>query len=213
MNGECKSYRLNSPMTWEEFKSMPDDIKVTYIKMLRAKFDVPDVELVKMFGTNKDTLSRFWKVLGLRVPRRSAFREWKKDEWYAWLNGVDILPTPVPEEPTEEPVIEEVAITQEEKEAIFFGEEKGYAEDDLPFEDPGFVPVEKYMHLDAEIACLTKRIDELLMVNEELNAVHEKDMAESAWLRNECDNQRMQVRILEAQLEIVHLIFGGRNNA
>ena len=35
MSGECKSYRLNSPMSWDEFKAMPDDIKITYIKLLR----------------------------------------------------------------------------------------------------------------------------------------------------------------------------------
>ena len=210
MNGECKSYRLNDPMTWKEFKLLPDDLKVTYIKLLRAKFDVPDVELVKMFGTNKDSLSRFWNVLGLRVPRRNVYREWKKDEWYAWLNGVDILPTPVPEEPTEEPVIEEVAITQEEKEAIFFGEEKGYVEDDLPCEEPEPVLVdpiyEKYLEIERENEAMKAQL-------EELKAVHAKDREESKWMRIEYDNQRMQVRILEAQLEIVHLIFGGKNNA
>ena len=90
MNGECKSYRLNEPMSWTEFKAMPDDIKVTYIKLLREKFDVPDSEIYKMFGTNKDTLSRFFKALGLRVPRKNVKREWKKDEWFAWVNGVEI---------------------------------------------------------------------------------------------------------------------------
>ena len=30
MNGECKSYRLNDPMMWEEFKKLPDDIKTMY---------------------------------------------------------------------------------------------------------------------------------------------------------------------------------------
>lgn len=35
MSGEVKSYRLNEPMSWREFKAMPDDIKVTYIKLLR----------------------------------------------------------------------------------------------------------------------------------------------------------------------------------
>ena len=33
MNGECKSFRLNDPMVWKEFKSMPDDLKITYIKL------------------------------------------------------------------------------------------------------------------------------------------------------------------------------------
>ena len=99
MSGECKSYRLNEPMDWKEFKAMPDDIKVTYIKLLREKFDVPDCEIYRMFGTDKDTLSRFFKALGLRLPRRATNREWKKAEWFAWVNGVEIK-TAEPEEPT-----------------------------------------------------------------------------------------------------------------
>lgn len=37
MNGEVVSYKLNEPMTWAEFKALPDDIKKTYIKLLREK--------------------------------------------------------------------------------------------------------------------------------------------------------------------------------
>ena len=125
MNGECKSFKLNSPMTWNEFMSMPDDIKITYIKLLREKFDVTDTALYKMFGTNKDSLSRTLLKLGLRVPKRSTHREWKKEEWFAWVNGVDKLPAPVIEEPvqTEEP--------------------EAFVEDDLPYEEPDPITLEE----------------------------------------------------------------------
>ena len=207
MSGECKSFRLNEPMAWKEFKAMPDDIKVTYIKLLQQKFNVPFVHIGKMLGCAQNTISGEIIRLGLSEGKncKGRSKKWDKDGFYAWVNGVKKLPTPVPEEPTEEPVIEEVpVITSEEPEV--------YVEDDLPYEEPEFVPVEKYMHLDAEIACLTKRIDELLMSNEELKAVHEKTKAENEWLRNECDNQRIHARILEAQMEVVRLIFGGKNN-
>lgn len=128
MNGECKSYRLNEPMAWKEFKAMPDDIKVTYIKLLREKFDVPDCEIYKMFGTNKDTLSRFFKALGLRVPRGSVGGGWKKDEWFAWINGVEIKTAETEEtaavlnetiiDPEEPKLTDECAC--EETEAIIF---------------------------------------------------------------------------------------------
>ena len=65
MNGECKSYRLNSPMTWQEFRSMPDDIKVTYIKLLREKFSCPDSKIGEMMGASKDQVSLMFKKLGL----------------------------------------------------------------------------------------------------------------------------------------------------
>ena len=136
MNGECKSFRLNEPMSWQEFKAMPDDIQITYIKLLREKFDVPDVELYKMFGTDKDTLSRYFKKLNLRVPRKNVHRNWKKEEWFAWVNGVEKLITPViEEEPTEEP-IQEPVITSEEPEV--------FSEEDLPWNKPDPIPVVEY---------------------------------------------------------------------
>ena len=30
MNGKCETYRMNDPMTWEQFKAMPDDLKVCW---------------------------------------------------------------------------------------------------------------------------------------------------------------------------------------
>ncbi len=50
MNGEVKTYHLNDPMTWEEFKKLPDDIKIAYIKNLREKFEVPNKTLAESFG-------------------------------------------------------------------------------------------------------------------------------------------------------------------
>lgn len=194
MSGECKSYRLNDPMVWEEFKSMPDDIKITYIKLLRQKYNVPDAHIYKMMGTNVCSFSKEMNRLGLAVGKRSAATPWDKEGFYAWWHGVDQLPTPVPEEPVEEPVIEEVTvITSEEPEV--------YVEDDLPFEESD--PCTDRMN--AVIDALKCRVDELM-------AVHEKDRAEIEWLRNECDGLRNALRMREAQLEIVQLIFGGKNN-
>ena len=112
MSGECKSYRLNSPMKWKEFKAMPDDIKITYIKLLQQKFNVPFVHIGKMLGCTNRTISCEIIRLGLSEGKncKGRSKKWDKDGFYAWMNGVDQLPTPVPEEPTEVPVIEEVPI-------------------------------------------------------------------------------------------------------
>lgn len=196
MNGECKSYRLNDPMAWKEFVSMPDDVKVTYIKLLRQKFNVPNKYIAEMLGTNNSYFSKEVIRLGISEGKncRGRCTPWDKEGFLAWWHGVDQLPTHVPEEPVYE-------------------EQEVFVEDDLPIEEPEFVPVEKYMHLDAEIACLTKRIDELLMSNEELMAANEKYKDENNWLRNELKSDQMRIRILEAQMEVVRLIFGGKNNA
>ena len=209
MNGECKSFRLNDPMTWAEFRSMPEDIQVTYIKLLREKFNVPDKNLAEMFGITKDSISRVFKKMGLQRNVHISHPKWDKDGFYAWWHGVDQLPTPVIEEPAEEPVIEEVPVITSEEPEVF-------VEDDLPIEEQDcaftFVPVEQCMAIDAENAALKARVDELLVSNEKLMAVHEKDKQEITYLRNKCDNYHMNARILEAQMDVVRLIFGGKNN-
>lgn len=118
MNGEVKSYRLNEPMPWKEFKAMPDDIKITYIKLLREKFHCFDSAIAEMMGVSKVSLSHEIKRLGLgHGEKRGGNRKWEEREaFYAWVHGV---PTEQKEEPveakeeepivdeTEEPVVEE----------------------------------------------------------------------------------------------------------
>lgn len=218
MNGDCKSYKLNSPMKWDEFKSMPDDIKITYVKLLRQKFNVPGKYIAMMLGTNAGYFSKEINRLGISEGKncRGRCTPWDKDGFYAWWHGVDTLPTPVPEAPIEAPVIEEAPVhfyTEEERATIFgLGEVECYVEEDIPFEAPDPVPDVHHVALCAEIDALKLRIDELLKANEELKAVREKDKDEIAWLRNERENQRMHERILEAQMDVVRLIFGGRTN-
>jgi len=124
MNGEVKSYRLNDPIKWDEFKAMPDDIKATYIKLLRQKFNVPDCKIGEMMGVNKAKMSIEIKRIGLgHGVKHGGNKGWDKEGFYAWANGVDKLPTPVEEEPIQgaEPI-------QEEPET--------FVEDDLPFDIP-----------------------------------------------------------------------------
>lgn len=194
MSGECKSYRLNAPMSWAEFKAMPDDIQIAYVKLLRQKFNVPDKKLAEMFGTSKDGISFRFKKLGISMGKCQKRKNWDSEGFYAWLHGVDKLPTPVIEEiPCADP-------NQVEPET--------YVEDDLPVEEPDPCCCE----LNTEDNALPIQFDDYLKVVEELNAVHEKDKAEIAWLRNECESLRMNARILEAQMEVVRMIFGGKNN-
>lgn len=114
MNGEVKSYRLNEPMSWKEFKELPDDIKVTYIKLLREKFNCFDSAIAEMMGINKVTFSQEIKRLGLgHGTKHGGNRTWnEKEAFYAWAHGVPATKEaedPIPEEPVPEaePVIEE----------------------------------------------------------------------------------------------------------
>lgn len=92
MNGECKSYRLNDPISWKEFKTWPDEYKKMYIKAVRNKYKTPDKELGKAMGVVQQTFARHIKELGLSLGKAAgsnarkwkgsaderAFREW----WY-----------------------------------------------------------------------------------------------------------------------------------
>lgn len=90
MNGEVKSYKLNDPMSWAEFKTMPYDIKVAYITALRKKYNVSDTKIMEMLGVSCFTISREMKRLGISAGHRSGRTKWDEDGWYAWVNGVPV---------------------------------------------------------------------------------------------------------------------------
>ena len=110
MNGEVKSYRLNEPMTWKEFKVLPDDIKVTYIKLLREKWGVPDSHIADMMKVNKATISIEMKRIGLSGERKPSGYKWDTEGFKAWAYGDSVEPVEVkedvPEAVIEEPVAE-----------------------------------------------------------------------------------------------------------
>ena len=90
MNGEVKSYRLNDPMMWKEFKKLPDDIKTMYIKSIREKYDVPDQYIAEVMGVNPSTFCKTMKRLGCTLGVRMGLKgdAWKESEqrtaFYKW---------------------------------------------------------------------------------------------------------------------------------
>lgn len=123
MNGEVKSYRLNSPMDWAEFKSMPDDLKVVYIKALRNKYGVPDAHIGNMMGIHKCSFMKEMARLNLSKGEHcGGRRKWDQDGFFAWVNGADI-PTPVIEET-------EVEIKQDPEN---IQDNESFIEEDIPF--------------------------------------------------------------------------------
>lgn len=78
MNGEVKSYNLNKPMTWEEFRSMPQDLQIMYIKKLRNEFGVPDSVLGKAMGVCRSSFSKAMRDLNLSLGKSAGAtgRQW-----------------------------------------------------------------------------------------------------------------------------------------
>lgn len=92
MSGEVKSYRLNEPMKWDAFKTMPDDLKVDYIKLIRAKFNVPDNAIAEMLGVHQVTFAKYVKTLGCCRGTTKGLNRGDNEEWFSWLHGVPCQP-------------------------------------------------------------------------------------------------------------------------
>ena len=108
MSGECIKYAsLKKPMTWKDFKNLPEDLQKEYIRWLRNKFGIPDAHIAQMFDVVKGTLSMHLKKLNLgqgSSGHGNGTKNWNKDGFLAWLNGVDLNTNVDPVEDTQEPV-------------------------------------------------------------------------------------------------------------
>lgn len=111
MNGECKSYRMNDPISWKEFKTWPSEHQITYIKLLRAKYNAPDKYIAEMMGISRPCLCNLVVDLGLGTGKSHGAANkkniWDKEGFYAWWHGAkgDVVKsseTPVEEEEQDE---------------------------------------------------------------------------------------------------------------
>ena len=87
MNGECKSYRMNDPMKWDEFKKMPEDLQIAYIKAIRNQFGNSNQAIFNMFGVCYETGNKHFKKLGLNLGKKAS-RSFDKEAWSRWVNGL-----------------------------------------------------------------------------------------------------------------------------
>ena len=101
MNGDVKSYNLNRPMTWKEFRSMPQDLQIMYIKKLRNEFGVPDIVLGKAMGVCKSSFSKAMRDLNLSLGKSAGAtsKQWLNSEkslkfseyWNRFKNKEDVV--------------------------------------------------------------------------------------------------------------------------
>lgn len=73
MNGEVKTYALNRPMRWKEFKMLPDDVRWEYIENLQKRFGVMQKDLAVMFGVSVNSVGLETKKLGIKFPHRGGW--------------------------------------------------------------------------------------------------------------------------------------------
>ena len=101
MNGEVKSYRLNSAMSWDEFMELPNDLKSDYITNIRDKFGAPDKYIAEMLGVAQGLFSMWLKDLKLDLKIDGG--DWNKETFLAWTTGAKT------------DLVEEIDISEEEE--------------------------------------------------------------------------------------------------
>lgn len=110
MNGECISFRLNEPMTWNMFKATPEDIQITYIKAIQEKYNAPVGAIARMFGVCSESVFRLLRKNGCSAGSKGR-RQWDAVGFSHWCYS-----TPVEETMAEE--IAEILSEEVEPEAV-----------------------------------------------------------------------------------------------
>lgn len=99
MNGKCVSYRMNSPIAWEEFKTWPKEHQETYIKLLRKKYGVPDKYIAEMMGVNRPQFCKLIVSIGLGQGKSAGGTlrsgKWDQEGFYAWCGRVKASNAPI----------------------------------------------------------------------------------------------------------------------
>ena len=120
MSGECKSYRMNSPMKWQEFKAMPKDLQIAYIKAVKEKYNPPVSAMARMFGCDRTNLSRCLISLGFEKNDRGP-KTWDKMGFAEWCFG---MPKTEECQSVQEEVKEEISAEEAEEILDILGEKQ-----------------------------------------------------------------------------------------
>ena len=106
LNGEVKTYNMNAPMAWAEFKEMPDDLKVTYLNHLADEYQANQKMIAGMFGVTPVTVHKICRALGVAAKnahiRGSGIAVDRDSRWAEFLNnGIPAAEPGVEEAPVE----------------------------------------------------------------------------------------------------------------
>lgn len=105
LSGPVESYNLSGPMSWAEFKRMPEDLRKQYLTKLKNDFHASDAMLGRMFGVSEVTVNLHRNKLGVKSlgvsyqPTKAIKAAW---EQYINPQSEPIVPEE-PETAAEEP--------------------------------------------------------------------------------------------------------------
>ena len=112
LNGRVVTYYMNRPMTWADFKTMPEDLKKQYLDFLVSEFDAGSKQISQMFGIAGGTLTKYIPA-GFSFRKAHRMDKSKVEAWERFLAGETPQAEEVPAQP-EEPAPAEQELPAEE---------------------------------------------------------------------------------------------------
>lgn len=88
LNGEMKTYNLSAPMSYGEFRDIPEDLQREYLTKLYVDWCISLTEISKMFKCSPETVRQACKQFGINTANRGHRASYAQmQHWYDWLNG------------------------------------------------------------------------------------------------------------------------------
>ena len=88
LNGEVKTYNLSAPMTYGEFRDMPEDLQREYLTKLYTDWCISLTEISKMLKCSPETVRQACKQFGINTANRGHRASYTQmQHWYNWLRG------------------------------------------------------------------------------------------------------------------------------
>lgn len=102
LNGKMAAYNLSKPMTFAEFKAMPQDLQREYIAKLRNTYHASAMQIGKMLGCADETARRIIRELNFNTSLHMVMNPEQKQRWLAWQDITPDSDEPMPD-PEEQP--------------------------------------------------------------------------------------------------------------
>ena len=103
------TYNLNRPMTFPQFKALPENIQKAYLVNLLENYNASNLDIAKMFGISGTAVGNRREKLGIlpTIGRRARPTQADRDMWAGFLQSGQELPedpaVPVEPEPAPAP--------------------------------------------------------------------------------------------------------------
>jgi len=93
LNGPCTTVKLGAPMSWDEFKALPNSLAEEYLTDLQDTYGATQKMLAQMFGLSTSYLCKALHTRGLEVHFTKGHGSVdtllsKQAKWDAFCNGV-----------------------------------------------------------------------------------------------------------------------------